>query len=115
MLIFDPGRPGPGYRYDEANRKMSLRSLHVDRMKSKIQKIKPTMQLAVAVPSLRALRETSQGSRRDRKGEIRQRPQRGQIPNVFAPFACSPNLAEALDYTMHPGVRCQQAVFARFA
>jgi hypothetical protein len=66
---------------------MSLRSLHVDRMKSKIQKIKPTMQLAVAVPSLRALLETSQGSRRDRKGEIRQRPQRGQIPNVFARMA----------------------------
>jgi hypothetical protein len=39
---------------------MSLRSLRVDRMKSKIQDVKCTMQLAVAVPSLRALRETSQ-------------------------------------------------------
>jgi hypothetical protein len=39
--------------------------------------------------SLRAFRETvlSQGSRRDRKGENTQRPQREQIPNVFARFA----------------------------
>jgi hypothetical protein len=36
---------------------MSLRALRVDRMKSKIQDIKSTMQPAVAVPSLRALRE----------------------------------------------------------
>jgi hypothetical protein len=36
---------------------MSLRPLRVDRIKSKILDVKSTMQLAVAVPSLRALRE----------------------------------------------------------
>jgi hypothetical protein len=37
---------------------MSLRALRVDRMKSRIQNIKSAMQLAMAMPSLRALRET---------------------------------------------------------
>ena len=41
----------------ESRFQMSLRALRVDRMKSKIQDIKSTMQPAVAVPSLRTLRE----------------------------------------------------------
>ena len=36
---------------------MSLRALRVDRMKSKIQEVKSNMQPAVAVPSLRTVRE----------------------------------------------------------
>jgi len=90
-MICDPGRPGRGN----------------SGMKDMRDKVDGGASLDELAPC--------KGSRRDRKGEITQRPQRGQITDVSAFSACYPNLAEALGYRMYSEIRCRQAVFARFA